>query len=116
VVGPEVVMGSTRLKAGTATKMVLNMITTASMVRIGKVYRNMMVDLRPRSRKLDERARRILMLAAGVSYDAAGDLLARSGGEVKTAVVMARRRTGAARARAMLARSGGVVWRVLGET
>jgi N-acetylmuramic acid 6-phosphate etherase len=115
MVGPEVLMGSTRLKAGTAAKMVLNMVTTASMVRLGKVYRNMMVDLQRKSRKLDERARRVVMMAAGVDRDEAGRLLVLARGEVKTAVVMSRRRTTRTRARALIAAAGGHLWRVLGE-
>jgi N-acetylmuramic acid 6-phosphate etherase len=88
LVGPEVVMGSTRMKAGTAQKMVLNMITTASMIRLGKVYENMMVDLQMTSRKLVERSKRTVMTVTGISYDEATDLLAHAGGNVKTALVM----------------------------
>lgn len=69
--GNEIVMGSTRLKAGSAQKLVLNMISTATMVRLGKVYRNLMVDLRATNEKLVERSKRIIMLAAGVSYEVA---------------------------------------------
>jgi len=89
-VGPEVIMGSTRMKSGTAQKLVLNMITTAAMIRLGKVYENMMVDLRLTSAKLVERARRIIMIVTGVDYDAAADLLEKSGRHVKTAIVMAK--------------------------
>lgn len=88
VVGPEVIMGSTRMKAGTATKLVLNMLTTTAMIRMGKVYGNMMVDLQMTSKKLEERSKRILMLATGVSYEEAGAALKSAGGHVKTALVM----------------------------
>ena len=88
VVGPEVVMGSTRMKAGTATKLVLNMLTTASMIRIGKVYNNMMVDLQMTSRKLEERSKRTVMMITGLDYEAAKTVLAKANGHVKTALVM----------------------------
>jgi N-acetylmuramic acid 6-phosphate etherase len=88
VVGPEVIMGSTRMKAGTATKLVLNMITTTAMIRIGKVYGNLMVDLMMTSRKLEERSKRTVMMVTGLSYDAATDVLTQADGHVKTAVVM----------------------------
>mgnify|MGYP002762107228 FL=1 len=88
VVGPEVIMGSTRMKSGTAQKLVLNMITTAAMVRIGKVYENMMVDLRRTSEKLVERGIRTVMMVTGVDYDAADAVLDRCDGHVKTAIVI----------------------------
>lgn len=88
VVGPEVVMGSTRMKSGTAQKLVLNMLTTASMIRMGKVYENMMVDLKMTSKKLVERSKRTVMTVTGLSYKDASDLLDRAGGHVKTALVM----------------------------
>jgi N-acetylmuramic acid 6-phosphate etherase len=87
-VGPEVIAGSTRLKAGTATKMVLNMLTTAAMVRIGKTYGNLMVDVRTGSEKLKDRARRILSIVSGIDYEAADRLLKRSHWNVKAAIVM----------------------------
>jgi N-acetylmuramic acid 6-phosphate etherase len=87
LVGPEVLSGSTRLKAGTATKMVLNMLTTGAMVRMGKTYSNLMVDLRATNLKLAERARRIVAAVTNCSNDEAGDLLGRCDGEVKTAIV-----------------------------
>jgi len=89
--GPEVVVGSTRMKAGTVTKMVLNMITTASMVQLGKTYGNLMVDVMPRSAKLRDRAKRIVAHIAGVSEERAGELLNESGWDVKTAIVMERK-------------------------
>ncbi len=88
VVGPEVVMGSTRMKSGTAQKLVLNMLTTASMIRMGKVYENMMVDLQMTNQKLVERSKRTVMSVTGLSYSAATDLLGRADGHVKTALVM----------------------------
>jgi N-acetylmuramic acid 6-phosphate etherase len=87
LVGPEVLSGSTRLKAGTATKMVLNMLTTGAMVRMGKTYSNLMVDLRATNSKLVERATRIVAAATSCALDEAGDLLIRCDGEVKTAIV-----------------------------
>lgn len=90
VTGPEVVTGSTRMKAGTATKLVLNMITTASMIRLGKTYGNLMVDLRATSEKLEDRARRIVRDLLGIAYEEAGALLERADGRVKTALVMGR--------------------------
>ncbi|NNE69452.1 MAG: N-acetylmuramic acid 6-phosphate etherase [Rhodothermales bacterium] len=88
VVGPEVIMGSTRMKSGTAQKLVLNMLTTASMVRIGKVYENMMVDLQMTSKKLVERSKRTVMMVTGLSYEEASSVLAQTNGHVKTALVM----------------------------
>lgn len=87
-VGPEPIMGSTRMKSGTATKLVLNAISTASMVRLGKVYENMMVDLQMTNLKLVERSKRIVMTATGVGYDQATTTLDAAGGHVKTALVM----------------------------
>jgi N-acetylmuramic acid 6-phosphate etherase len=87
-VGPEILTGSTRLKAGTATKMVLNMLTTISMVRIGKTYGNLMVDVQTGSEKLKDRARRIIGIVTGVDYDDAEKLLRRARGNVKAAIVM----------------------------
>jgi N-acetylmuramic acid 6-phosphate etherase len=87
-VGPEVIAGSTRLKAGTATKMVLNMLTTASMIRIGKTYGNLMVDVQMGSEKLKDRARRIVTIVTGLSYDEADKLLRKAHWNVKAAIVM----------------------------
>jgi N-acetylmuramic acid 6-phosphate etherase len=89
VVGPEVIMGSTRMKSATAQKMVLNMITTGAMIRLGKVYENVMVDLTLTNNKLKERAKRILMFLTGKSYQEAEHYLEESGGHVKTALLMA---------------------------
>ncbi|MCB0278188.1 MAG: N-acetylmuramic acid 6-phosphate etherase [Calditrichaeota bacterium] len=86
--GPEVIMGSTRLKAGTMQKMVLNMLTTATMIRLGKVYQNIMVDLQQNSNKLRERSKRIIIDLCGVTYDEAERLLEASGHNVKLAIGM----------------------------
>ena len=88
VVGPEVITGSTRMKAGTAQKMVLNMLTTASFIRLGKVYKNMMVDLQMNSEKLAERSKKIVMIVTGVDYHTAEKTLKEAHGHVKTALVM----------------------------
>jgi N-acetylmuramic acid 6-phosphate etherase len=109
VVGPEVVMGSTRMKAGTAQKLVLNMITTAAFVRMGKVYENMMVDLMANSQKLVERSRRTVMTVTGTDYSTAERAIAEAGGSVKTALVMLRLGCSRADAEARLARAGGFV-------
>ena len=87
-VGPEIIAGSTRLKAGTATKMVLNMLTTVSMVKVGKTYGNLMVDVQISSEKLKDRARRILSIVTGISYEDADALLKRAKWNVKAAIVM----------------------------
>jgi N-acetylmuramic acid 6-phosphate etherase len=108
-VGPEVLMGSTRMKSGTATKLVLNMLTTAAMVRLGKVYENMMVDLKTTNRKLVERSRRIVMLATGCSYDEATATLGAADGHVKTALVMRLAGVDAGEARRRLSEADGFV-------
>ena len=87
-VGPEVIAGSTRLKAGTATKIVLNMLTTGAMVRTGKTYGNLMVDVQTGSEKLRDRARRIIIIVTGLEYDEADKLLRRAHWNVKAAIVM----------------------------
>jgi N-acetylmuramic acid 6-phosphate etherase len=113
--GPEVIAGSTRLKAGTATKLVLNMVTTAAMVRLGKTYGNLMVDLQVSAAKLEDRGRRILRDLLGVDYDAAGALLAEAGGRVKTALVMRRRGVGREEAERLLVEAEGFLRRAWGE-
>lgn len=113
LVGPEVITGSTRMKAGTAQKLVLNMLTTATMVRLGKVYGNLMVDVQPTNRKLVERAKRIVAAATGVSREQAGEVLAQAGLNPKTAIVMIRRECSAAEAAAYLAAAGGFIRRAL---
>ncbi len=112
--GPELVTGSTRMKAGTATKLVLNTLTTGAMVLSGKTWGNLMVDLQVTCQKLDDRARRILRATLGVSPEEAGALLERAGGEVRTALVMARLGVDAATARRELDRVGGRVGALVG--
>jgi len=109
VVGPEVVMGSTRMKSGTAQKLVLNMITTAAMVRLGKVYENMMVDLQRTSEKLVERGIRTVMMVTGVDYDEADAILDTCDGHVKTAIVMILADVGVEEARRRLDDTDGFV-------
>jgi N-acetylmuramic acid 6-phosphate etherase len=113
ITGPEVVTGSTRMKAGTATKLVLNTISTGAMIRIGKTYGNLMVDLRAMSRKLVDRGERILMEVCGVDRATARRLIDDAGGSVKTAIVM--RKLGATResAERALRDAGGVIRRVV---
>lgn len=113
VVGPEVLAGSTRLKAGTAQKMVLNMISTAVMVRLGKVYGNLMVDVKVTNQKLAERARRIVSHVAGVDDAEAARLLSLTGNEVKPAIVVARRGVSPDEARALLRAAGGALRAVI---
>jgi N-acetylmuramic acid 6-phosphate etherase len=108
-VGPEVLMGSTRMKAGTSQKMVLNMITTAAFVRLGKVYENMMVDLMATSQKLVERSRRTVMTVTGVDYAAAASAIEAAGKSVKTAIVMLKLGCSRGEAETRLARAGGFV-------
>ncbi|MEX0747324.1 MAG: N-acetylmuramic acid 6-phosphate etherase [Rhodothermales bacterium] len=113
VVGPEVVMGSTRMKSGTAQKLVLNMLTTASMIRLGKVYENMMVDLQMTNLKLVERSKRTVMAVTGISYEEATELLRKAEGHVKTALVMELAGLDADEARRRLADAGGFVRRAI---
>jgi N-acetylmuramic acid 6-phosphate etherase len=114
-VGPEVIAGSTRLKAASATKLVLNMLTTATMVRTGKTYGNLMVDVQPTSEKLKDRARRILMIATGIDYEASGRLLKRARGNVKAAIVMQKTGLTFPRAAARLRTANGLVREAVGE-
>lgn len=113
LVGPEVITGSTRMKAGTATKMVLNTITTAAMVRLGKVYGNLMVDLQVTCQKLQDRGERILMETVGLDRPAAARLLEEAGGHVKTAIVMGSLDVDRAEAARRLTEAGGVLSRVV---
>jgi N-acetylmuramic acid 6-phosphate etherase len=108
-VGAEVLMGSTRMKSGTAQKLVLNMLTTTAMIRLGKVYENMMVDLQLTNRKLVERSKRIIMMATGVTYERAAELLQQAGGHVKTGIVMGATGVSAEEARRRIDRAGGFV-------
>ncbi len=105
--GPEILTGSTRLRAGTATKMVLNMISTAVMVRLGYIYGNLMVNVQPSNRKLEDRARRIIAQAAGVSFERAAALLEESGRDVRTSIVMEKRGVSREEAEKLLAAARG---------
>ncbi len=109
VVGPEVIMGSTRMKSGTAEKMVLNMLTTTAMIRLGKVYGNMMVDLQMTSQKLEERSKKTVMIITGVDYHTAQKFLNEAGGHVKTALVMILKNCSKDEAITRLNKSGGFV-------
>ncbi len=115
LVGPEVITGSTRMKAGTATKMVLNTITTGAMVRLGKVYGNLMVDLQVTCAKLQDRGERILMGTLGVGREEATRLLQEADGHAKVAIVMGRMGVGPEEARRLLNEAKGQVTRVVGE-
>ena len=108
-VGPEIIMGSTRMKSGTAQKLVLNMITTTAMIRLGKVYENMMIDLQMTNLKLRERAKRIVMTITGISYDEAVDYLTKSDFHVKSALVMIKANVSLSEAKAKLKRANGFV-------
>jgi len=114
-VGPEVVMGSTRMKAGTAQKFVLNMISTVAMIQTGKVYKNMMVDLWATSRKLVERSKRVIMMVTGVDYETAAKYLEMAHGSVKIAIVMLLKGIDYETACKELEKADGFVFRVLGE-
>ena len=105
--GPEVLTGSTRLRAGTATKLVLNMISTAVMVRLGHVYGNLMVNVQPTNDKLAERARRIIQEATGVTSERAAELLGSAGNSARVAIVMQKKNVARAEAERLLARAGG---------
>jgi N-acetylmuramic acid 6-phosphate etherase len=105
--GPEVVAGSTRMKAGTATKLVLNMLSTAVFIRLGYVYGNLMVNVQPKNSKLIDRARRIVARASGTTYEQAGDLLAAAGNSVRTAIVMGKLGLSREQADDRLAKAGG---------
>ncbi|NLG70972.1 MAG: N-acetylmuramic acid 6-phosphate etherase [Chloroflexi bacterium] len=109
ITGPEVISGSTRLKAGTAQKMVLNMISTCVMVRLGKTYSNLMVDVQPNNAKLRERARRIVEQACGLSPEQAAEQLDRAGGEAKVAIVASLAEVTPEEARLLLAQADGSV-------
>lgn len=115
VTGPEVLTGSTRLKAGTATKLVLNMLSTGAMIRLGKVYGNLMVDLIALSAKLHDRGERIVMEVGGVSREDARDAIRQAGGSVKVAIVMVRNRVDADRARQQLDAAGGLIRQIAGD-
>ncbi|MEO8399739.1 MAG: N-acetylmuramic acid 6-phosphate etherase, partial [Ignavibacteriaceae bacterium] len=103
------IMGSTRMKSGTAQKLVLNMLTTASMIRLGKVYENMMIDLQMTNKKLVERSKRIVMTIAGINYDDASNYLEKANGHVKTALVMILAKVDADEARKKIKKADGFV-------
>jgi N-acetylmuramic acid 6-phosphate etherase len=105
--GPEVLAGSTRLRAGTATKLVLNMISTSVMIRLGHVYGNLMVNVQPTNEKLAARARRIIEQATGVSRERAAELLDAAGRDVRTAIVMEKKKIARADAERLLSQAGG---------
>jgi N-acetylmuramic acid 6-phosphate etherase len=111
--GPEILTGSTRLRAGTATKMVLNMISTAVMVKLGHVYGNLMVNVQPSNQKLEDRARRIIQQATGVSYEQAAQLLDLSRRTVRTAIVMHKKGISRENAEILLARFHGRIGEAL---
>lgn len=113
ITGPEVVTGSTRLKVGTATKLVLNMLTTGAMVRLGKTYGNLMVDLQATNDKLRDRSERLLMLTCGLAREAARQALASADGQVKVAITMQKLGLSRDAARARLDEAGGVIRRVV---
>ena len=106
-VGPEILTGSTRLRAGTATKLALNMISTAAMIQLGYVYKNLMVNVQPTNAKLEDRARRIIAEAAGVSYERATELLDLAGRSVRTAIVMEKKQATRQQAEELLAQARG---------
>jgi N-acetylmuramic acid 6-phosphate etherase len=112
--GPEILTGSTRLRAGTATKLVLNMISTAVMIRLGHVYGNLMVNVQPSNAKLEDRAKRIIQQAARVDAARAAELLAASGRSVRTAIVMEVKKVSRQEAERLLARAGGRIREALG--
>ncbi len=113
VPGPEIIAGSTRLRAGTATKLVLNMISTAVMIRLGHVYGNLMVNVQPSNQKLEDRARRIVRHATGVSAERAAELLDQAGRNVRAAIVMEKKQVSREDAEKLLARAGGRVGEAL---
>ena len=115
ITGPEVVTGSTRMKAGTATKLVLNTITSGAMIRLGKTFGNLMVDLRATNEKLRDRSERIMVEVCGVGRDEARDLLKRGGGVVKTAIAMHFLGASREEAERALAKSGGVIRNAIGR-
>jgi N-acetylmuramic acid 6-phosphate etherase len=113
--GPEIIAGSTRMKAGTATKLVLNMISTAVMIRLGRVYGNLMVNVQPRSSKLRDRAIRIIARVLPAPVDRAAELLTASGDQVKVAIVMGKLGVDCRRATELLQSAGGRVSEALGR-
>ena len=115
VLGPEILTGSTRLRAGTATKLILNMISTAVMVKLGHVYGNLMVNVQPTNQKLEDRARRIIQETTGVTYQQAAELLDRAGRSVRVAIVMQKKQISREQANTLLARANGKIREALKE-
>ncbi|MGA3098521.1 MAG: N-acetylmuramic acid 6-phosphate etherase [Bryobacteraceae bacterium] len=115
VVGPEAIAGSTRMKAGTAQKMALNMLSTGVFIRMGYVYGNLMVNVQPRNAKLADRARRMVAQAAGVSHEHARELLAAAGGRVATAIVMGKTGVDCEAAERRLAEAGGRISKAIAK-
>ncbi len=113
--GPEALTGSTRLKAGTATKMVLNMISTGAMIRLGKAFGNLMVDLMALSDKLVDRGERVVMEVTGATREDARQAITHAGGSVKLAIVMVRKGVDASEGERLLSEAGGFVRKVAGE-
>jgi len=116
ITGPEILTGSTRLRAGTATKLVLNMISTAVMVKLGHVYGNLMVNVQPTNQKLEDRARRIIQEATGVTYQQATELLERAGRSVRIAIIMQKKQISREEAEALLTRAKGRITEALKES
>ena len=115
IVGPEIITGSTRLKAGTATKLILNMLSSISMIKIGKVYDNLMVDVQVWNAKLVDRAKRLISQLGGVDYEEAGEFLEAAHGNVKAGIVMARRGVGYEEAARLLKENDGFLRKVMGD-
>jgi N-acetylmuramic acid 6-phosphate etherase len=115
LVGPEIVTGSTRMKAGTATKLVLNTLTTGAMIRLGKIYGNLMVDLRAWNDKLIDRSQRIVMETTGLDRKAAQRIIEQADGRVKTAIVMARRGVTRSEAERLLTEHAGRLRPIVGD-
>ena len=115
LVGPEVITGSTRMKAGTATKLVLNTLTTGAMVRLGKTWGNLMVDLKAWNAKLQDRSLRIVMETTGLPRDKSAEVLVQADGQVKVAIVMARRGVSRHEAVALLDRHEGHLRTIVGD-
>lgn len=113
--GPEIITGSTRMKAGTATKLILNMISTTAMVKMGKVYGNLMVDLRVVNEKLRDRGTRIIGKLTDLNYQEAGKVLQESGGSVKTALIMVNRSCSASEAKELINKHDGNLRQIIGD-
>lgn len=114
-VGSEIITGSTRMKSGTATKMALNMISTTTMIRLGKVYGNLMVDLQVVNNKLVDRGSRIIQKLTGLSYEESKKMLNRANGSVKTAIVMARSAVDFENAKSLLEKNNGILRNIIGD-